>query len=51
MSGVDKTGLGLEDKWVLKEWTLGERFAANLVWLCHQAGLTQQELADAGQTG
>ncbi|HWC48156.1 MAG TPA: helix-turn-helix transcriptional regulator [Solirubrobacterales bacterium] len=29
-----------------KEWTLGERFSANLVWLRRQAGLTQQELAD-----
>jgi transcriptional regulator with XRE-family HTH domain len=40
------SGLGQEDKWVLKEWTLAERFSANLVWLRRQAGLTQQELAD-----
>lgn len=40
------SGLGQEDKWVLKEWTVAERFSANLVWFRHQAGLTQQELAD-----
>lgn len=40
------SGLGQEDKWVLKEWTLGERFGANLLWFRRQAGLTQQELAD-----
>jgi transcriptional regulator with XRE-family HTH domain len=40
------SGLGQEDKWVLKEWTLAERFSANLVWFRRQAGLTQQELAD-----
>jgi transcriptional regulator with XRE-family HTH domain len=39
-------GLGQEDQWVLKEWTLAERFSANLVWFRHQAGLTQQQLAD-----
>jgi transcriptional regulator with XRE-family HTH domain len=38
--------LGQEDKWVEKEWTLAERFSANLVWFRHQAGLTPQELAD-----
>jgi transcriptional regulator with XRE-family HTH domain len=41
MSGIDPG-----DKWVLKEWTLAERFSANLLWLRRQAGLTQQELAD-----
>jgi len=40
------SGLGQEDKWVLKVWTLGERFGANVVWFCRQAGLTQRELAD-----
>ncbi|MGN6588560.1 MAG: helix-turn-helix domain-containing protein [Solirubrobacterales bacterium] len=40
------SGLGQEDKWVLKEWTVAERFSANLVWFRHRAGLTQQELAD-----
>ncbi|HWC47565.1 MAG TPA: helix-turn-helix transcriptional regulator [Solirubrobacterales bacterium] len=39
-------GLGQEDQWVLKEWTVAERFAANVVWFRHKAGLTQQELAD-----
>lgn len=39
-------GLGQEDRWVLKEWTLAERFSANLVWFRLKAGLTQQELAD-----
>jgi len=38
--------LGQEDKWVEKDWTLGERFAANLVWFRRKAGLSQQELAD-----
>lgn len=39
-------GLGQEDKWIEKEWTLGERFGANVVWFRRKAGLTQQELAD-----
>lgn len=39
-------GLGQEDKWVEREWTLGERFGANVVWFRRKAGLTQQELAD-----
>jgi transcriptional regulator with XRE-family HTH domain len=34
------------DKWVEKDWTLAERFSANLLWFRQQAGLTQQELAD-----
>jgi len=34
------------DKWVEKDWTLAERFSANLLWLRQRAGLTQQELAD-----
>jgi len=42
MSGL----LGQEDKWVEKEWTLAERFAANVIWFRVKAGLTQQELAD-----
>lgn len=40
------SGLGQEDKWVMKEWTLGERFGANVVWFRRRAGLTQGELAD-----
>lgn len=40
------SGLGQEDKWVEKDWTLSERFAANVVWLRRKAGLSQQELAD-----
>jgi transcriptional regulator with XRE-family HTH domain len=40
------SGLGQEDKWVLKEWTLRERFGANLFWFRRKAGLTQQELAE-----
>ena len=40
------SGLGQEDRWVLKEWTLAERFSANLVWFRLKADLTQQELAD-----
>ncbi|HET9153153.1 MAG TPA: helix-turn-helix domain-containing protein [Solirubrobacterales bacterium] len=40
------SGLGLEDKWVLKKWTLGERFGANVVWFRRLAGLSQGELAD-----
>jgi transcriptional regulator with XRE-family HTH domain len=38
--------LGLEDKWEEKQWTIGERFGANVVWLRRKADLTQQELAD-----
>lgn len=40
------SGLGQEDKWVMKEWTLGERFGANVVWFRRRAGLKQGELAD-----
>lgn len=40
------SALGQEDNWVLKEWTLGERFGANVVWFRRQAGLFQGELAD-----
>lgn len=40
------SALGQEDKWVMKEWTLGERFGANVVWFRRRAGLKQQELAD-----
>jgi len=40
------SGLGQETEWVDKEWTLAERFSANLIWLRRRAGLTQQELAD-----
>jgi transcriptional regulator with XRE-family HTH domain len=39
------SGLGQEDKWVLREWTLGERFGANVVWFRRRAGLTQGALA------
>lgn len=38
--------LGQEDRWVPKEWTPAERFAANVVWFRHKVGLTQQELAE-----
>ncbi len=41
-----KGGLGQEDRWVEKEWTPAERFAANLVWFRLEVGLTQQQLAD-----
>jgi DNA-binding XRE family transcriptional regulator len=37
---------GQEGKRVAKEWTVAERFSANLVWFRRRAGLTQQELAD-----
>jgi transcriptional regulator with XRE-family HTH domain len=40
------SALGLEDKWVEKEWSLGERFGANVVWFRRQVGLTQIQLAD-----
>lgn len=40
------SALGQEDKWVMKEWTLGERFGANVVWFRRRAGLKQGELAD-----
>ena len=40
------SGLGQEDKWVLREWTLGERFGANVVWFRRRARLAQGELAD-----
>jgi transcriptional regulator with XRE-family HTH domain len=40
------SGLGQEDKWVEKDWTLGERFGANVVWFRQQAGLTQTQLAE-----
>jgi transcriptional regulator with XRE-family HTH domain len=40
------SGLGQEDRWVEKAWTLGERFGANVVWFRLQAGLSQQELAE-----
>jgi hypothetical protein len=38
MSGL----LGQEDKWVEKEWTLAERFAANVIWFRVKAGLTSR---------
>jgi transcriptional regulator with XRE-family HTH domain len=40
------SSLGLEDKWVMKEWTLGERFGANVVWFRREAGLSQGQLAE-----
>lgn len=40
------TSLGQEDKWVEKDWTLTERFGANVVWLRRQIGLTQTQLAE-----
>lgn len=40
------SGLGQEDKWIEKDWTLGERFGANVVWFREQAGLTQTQLAE-----
>jgi|GEM_PF-1085806 len=40
------SSLGLEDKWVMKEWTLGERFGANVVWFRRQTGLSQGQLAE-----
>jgi transcriptional regulator with XRE-family HTH domain len=40
------SGLGQENEWVEREWTLGERFGANVVWFRRPTGLTQGELAD-----
>lgn len=40
------SGLGQEDKWVPREWTLGERFGANVVWFRRRACLPQGDLAD-----
>lgn len=40
------SGLGQEDRWIPREWTLGERFGANVVWFRRSAGLKQGELAD-----
>jgi transcriptional regulator with XRE-family HTH domain len=40
------SSLGQEDEWVEREWTLGERFGANVVWFRRRASLTQGELAD-----
>ena len=37
---------GHDDKWVYKNWTVGQRFGANVAWFRIEAGLTQQELAD-----
>lgn len=38
--------LGQEDKWVLKEWTLSERFGANVAWFRREAGLSQEALGE-----
>lgn len=40
------SSLGQEDEWVEREWTLGERFGANVVWFRRRACLAQGELAD-----
>lgn len=40
------SSLGLEDRWVMKEWTLGERFGANVVWFRDRVGLSQGQLAE-----
>ncbi|MGN6816442.1 MAG: helix-turn-helix domain-containing protein [Solirubrobacterales bacterium] len=40
------SSLGQEDEWVEREWTLGERFGANVVWFRRRACLTQGDLAD-----
>lgn len=40
------SALGQEDKWVMKDWTVGERFGANVVWFRRRAGLKQGELAN-----